>query len=71
MSHPVLEVKPNENHVRARIRNSRTHRLHSWTSSHIAQNNSENRTLLHQDVQDILLGPCFVAEGPVERDSFG
>jgi hypothetical protein len=41
MSHPVLEGKPNANHVCARIRNSRTQRLHSWTSSHIAQNNSE------------------------------
>jgi hypothetical protein len=37
LSHPVLEGKPNVNHVRARIRNSRTHRLHNWTSSHIAQ----------------------------------
>jgi hypothetical protein len=53
MSHPVLEGKPNANHVRARIRNSRTQRLHSWTSSHIAQNNSGNSTLLHQDVKDI------------------
>jgi hypothetical protein len=53
MSHPVLEGKPNANHVRARIRNSRTQRLHSWASSHIAQNNSGNTTLLHQDVQDI------------------
>jgi hypothetical protein len=53
VSHPILEGKPNANHVRARIRNSHTQRLHSWTSSHIAQNNSENSTLLHQDVQDI------------------
>jgi hypothetical protein len=53
MSHPVLEGKPNANHVRAKIRNSRTQRLHNWTSSHIAQNNSGNTTLLHQDVQDI------------------
>jgi hypothetical protein len=37
MSHPVLEGKPNVNHVRARIRNSGTQRLHNWTSSHIAQ----------------------------------
>jgi hypothetical protein len=37
LSHPVLEGKPNANHVRARIRNSRTQRLHNWTSSHIAQ----------------------------------
>jgi hypothetical protein len=28
VSHPVLEGKPNTNHVRARIRNSRTQRLH-------------------------------------------
>jgi hypothetical protein len=53
MSHSVLEGKPNVNHVRARIRNSCTQRLHSWTSSHIAQNKSGNSTLLHQDVQDI------------------
>jgi hypothetical protein len=53
MSHPVLEGKPNVNHVCARIRNSRTQRLHIWTSSHIAQNNSGKCTLLHQDVQDI------------------
>jgi hypothetical protein len=37
LSHPVLEGKPNVNHVRARIRNSRTLQLHNWTSSHIAQ----------------------------------
>jgi hypothetical protein len=36
LSHPVLEGKPNANHVRARIRNSRTQRLHNWTSSHNA-----------------------------------
>jgi hypothetical protein len=28
MSHPVLEGKPNANHVRARIRNSCTQPLH-------------------------------------------
>jgi hypothetical protein len=53
MSYPVLEGNPNANHVHAKIRNSRTQQLHSWTSSHIAQNNSGNSTLLHQDVQDI------------------
>jgi hypothetical protein len=37
LSHPVLEGKPNANHVRARISNSRTQQLHNWTSSHIAQ----------------------------------
>jgi hypothetical protein len=31
MPHPVLEGKPNANHVRARIRNSCTQRLYSWT----------------------------------------
>jgi hypothetical protein len=36
LSHPVLEGKPNVNHVRARIRNSCTRRLHNWTSSHNA-----------------------------------
>jgi hypothetical protein len=29
MSHPVLEGKPNANHVRARISNSRTQQLHN------------------------------------------
>jgi hypothetical protein len=53
MSHSVLEGKLNVNYVRARIRNSRTQRLHNWTSSHTAQNNSGKDTLLHQDVQDI------------------
>jgi hypothetical protein len=37
VSHPVLEGKPNANHVRARINNSRTQQLHTWTSSHSAQ----------------------------------
>jgi hypothetical protein len=37
LSHPVLEGKPNANHVCARIKNSRTHQLHNWTSSHSAQ----------------------------------
>jgi hypothetical protein len=37
LSHPVSEGKPNANHVRARIRNSRTQRLHNWTSSHNAR----------------------------------
>jgi hypothetical protein len=36
LSHPVLEGKPNANHVSAWIRNSRTQRLHNWTSSHNA-----------------------------------
>jgi hypothetical protein len=29
LSHPVLEGKPNANHVRARISNSRTQQLHN------------------------------------------
>jgi hypothetical protein len=29
VSHPALEGKPNANHVRARINNSRTHQLHN------------------------------------------
>jgi hypothetical protein len=37
LSHLVLEGKPNANHVRARIRTSRTQQLHNWTSSHIAE----------------------------------
>jgi hypothetical protein len=51
MSHPVLEGKPNVNHVCARIRNSRTQRLHNRTSSHNAQITAEiSITLLHHDV---------------------
>jgi hypothetical protein len=37
VSDPVLEGKPNANHVRARNNNSRTQQLHNWTSSHNAQ----------------------------------
>jgi hypothetical protein len=36
LSHPVLEGKPNANHVCARISNSRTQQLHNRTSSHSA-----------------------------------
>jgi hypothetical protein len=32
-----LEGKPNANHIRARIKNSCTQRLHKWTSSHNAR----------------------------------
>jgi hypothetical protein len=54
LSHPILEGKPNANDVRARIRNSRTHQLHNWTSSHNAQIIAERGiTLLHHDVRDI------------------
>jgi hypothetical protein len=34
---PILEGKPNANHVRARISNSLTQQLYNWTSSHSAQ----------------------------------
>jgi hypothetical protein len=37
LSHPVLEGKPNANHIRVRISNSRTQQLHNWTSSHSAK----------------------------------
>jgi hypothetical protein len=54
MSHPILEGKPNSNYVRAKIRNSRTQRLHNWISSHSAQIIAEiNSTLLHHDVRNI------------------
>jgi hypothetical protein len=54
VSHSVLEGKPNVNHIRARIRNSHTQRLHNWTSSHNAQIIAEiSITLLHHDAQDI------------------
>jgi hypothetical protein len=54
VSHPVLEGKPNANHVRARIRNSCIQRLHNWTSSHNAQIIAELCiTLLHHDAQNI------------------
>jgi hypothetical protein len=52
-SHPVLEGKPNANHVRARIINSCTQRLHDWTSSHSAQIIAEINTLLYHDVRNI------------------
>jgi hypothetical protein len=38
VSHPVLEGKPKANDVRARIRNSRTQRLHNSTSLENARN---------------------------------
>jgi hypothetical protein len=54
MSHPVLEGKPNTNHARARIRNSRTQRLHNWTSSHNVYMIVEiSITLLHHNAQNI------------------
>jgi hypothetical protein len=46
MSHPVLEGKPNANHVRARISNSRTQQLHNmdiitqYSNSNIKGENS-------------------------------
>jgi hypothetical protein len=54
VSHPVLEGKPNANHVRARTSNSRTQQLHNMDiitqcSNSIKKGNSR----LHHDVQDI------------------
>jgi hypothetical protein len=54
MSHPFLEGKPNANHLRARIGNSRTQRLHNWTSSHNGQIIAERSiNLLHHDLRNI------------------
>jgi hypothetical protein len=54
VSHMVLKGKPNVNHVRARIKNSRTQRLHNWTSSHNAQIIAEiSICLLHHGAQNI------------------
>jgi hypothetical protein len=54
VSHPILEGKPNVNHVHVRIINSCTQRLHNWTSSHNAQIIAEiSITLLHHDAQNI------------------
>jgi hypothetical protein len=54
VSHPVLEGKSNANHVHARIRNSRTQRLHNWTSSHNTQIIAQRSiTLLHHDIRNI------------------
>jgi hypothetical protein len=53
VSHPVLEGKPNANHVRARIR---THVHSDYKIGHhhtMLGLNSGKGTLLHQDVQDI------------------
>jgi hypothetical protein len=53
LSHTVLKGKTNANHVRAKIRNSRTQRLYNWTSSHSAQIIAERSiTLLHHDVRN-------------------
>jgi hypothetical protein len=66
MSHPVLEGKPNANHVRAKIRNSRTQRLHGWTSSHIAQNNSGNNLAaappLFPESSEFAAGPAWAPD---------
>jgi hypothetical protein len=54
VSHPVLEGKPNANLVCARIKKSRTQRLHNWTSSHNAQIIADiSITLLRHDAQNI------------------
>jgi hypothetical protein len=53
MSHPILEGKQNANHVCARIRNSRTKRLHNWTSHTMLKIIAEISALLHHDVRNI------------------
>jgi hypothetical protein len=69
LSHPVLEGKLNANHVRARIRNSRTQRLHNWTSSHSAQIIAERGiTLLHHDVRNIHIVINLNINQSVERN---
>jgi hypothetical protein len=69
MSHLVLEGKPNANHVRVRIRNSSTQRLHNWTSSHNAQIIEEiSITLLHHDVQNIHIVINLNINQSVERN---
>jgi hypothetical protein len=53
MSHPVLEGKPNANHVRAKIR---THIHNNYIIGHhytMLKVNSRKVLYLHQDVQDI------------------
>jgi hypothetical protein len=53
MSHPVLEGKPNANHVRARIR-THIHNDHIIGHHHIMLKVNSGKVLyLHQDVQDI------------------
>jgi hypothetical protein len=50
VSHPILEGKPNANHVRARISNSRTQQLHNMDIITQCSNNNikgENNSRLH------------------------
>ena len=69
LSHPVLEGKPNVNHVRARIRNSRTQRLHNWTTSHNAQIKAKTSiTLLHHDAQNIHIVINLIINQSAERN---
>jgi hypothetical protein len=55
LSHPVLEGKPNANHVRARISNSCTQQLHNMDIITQCSNGIKkvNNSRLHHDVQDI------------------
>jgi hypothetical protein len=70
VSYPVLEGKPNANHVRARIRNSHTHRLHNCTSSHNAQIIAKiSITLLHHDAQNIHIVINLNINQSVERNT--
>jgi hypothetical protein len=70
MSHPVLEGKLNANHVRAKIRNSRTQQIHNWTSSHNARITAKiSITLLHHDAQDIHIVINLNINQTVERNA--
>jgi hypothetical protein len=69
LSHPVFEGKVNANHVHVRIRNSRTQRLHNWTSSHNAQIIAEISILLHHDAQNIHIVINLNINQSVERNA--
>jgi hypothetical protein len=46
LSHPVLEGKPNANHVRARISNSRTQQLHNMDINTQCSNSIKKREII-------------------------
>jgi hypothetical protein len=52
VSHPVLEGKPNANHVRARIRNSRTRRLHNGVFG-LKNHSIQNEVVHHGSIPQI------------------
>jgi hypothetical protein len=53
LSHPGFRRQTKCKQCTCQDQKLRTQRLHTWTSSHIAQNKYRKSTLLHQDVQDI------------------